>query len=121
MGLHPTRVGALPPQLAGLNLTNVNAQGLTVEAALSGDPELVVAACALDPLTSACLTLKQTRDMVAEALEAERQWLPQFEGKQPRPTPHIETPPGTDHHPVPLDPALAVVHRFGELAEKASG
>lgn len=119
-GLHPLRVGALPPQLAALNLTNVNTQGLAVEAAISGDPELVVAACALDPLTSACLTLKEVRDMVAEALDAEAQWLPQFEGKKVRPTPHIETPPGTKHADVPLDPALAVVHRFGELAEKAS-
>jgi len=91
-----------------------------VEAALTGDPELVVAAAALDPLTSACLTLKQARDVAAEMLEAEKQWLPQFAGKTLRPTPHIETPPGTAHASVPLDPALAVVHRFGELADKAS-
>ncbi|HNY86514.1 MAG TPA: alpha-glucosidase/alpha-galactosidase, partial [Candidatus Hydrogenedentes bacterium] len=120
MGLHPTFVGALPSQCAALNLTNVNVQGLSVEAAVSGDPELVVAACALDPLTSACLTLKQVRDMVADMLEAEKQWLPQFAGKSLRPAPHIDTPPGTPHASVPLDPALAVVHRFGELAEKAS-
>ncbi len=121
MGLHPTRVGKIPPQCAALNLTNVNVQGLTVEAAISGDPELVVAACALDPLTSATLTLKETRDMVADMLDAEAQWLPQFAGKKPLATPHIETPPGTPHAQVPLDPALAVVHRFGELAEKAQG
>lgn len=120
LGLHPVRVGALPAQLAALNQSNVTAQGLAVEAALTGDPELVVAAAALDPLTSACLTLKQARDMAAKMLEAEKQWLPQFAGKTLRPTPHIETPPGTAHAPVPLDPALAVVHRFGELADKAS-
>ncbi|NLV43233.1 MAG: alpha-galactosidase [Candidatus Hydrogenedentes bacterium] len=120
LGLHPVRVGALPAQLAALNQSNVTAQGLTVEAALTGDPELVVAAAALDPLTSACLTLKQARDVAAEMLEAEKQWLPQFAGKTLRPTPHIETPPGTAHASVPLDPALAVVHRFGELADKAS-
>lgn len=120
LGLHPVRVGALPAQLAALNQSNVTAQGLTVEAALTGDPELVVAAAALDPLTSACLTLKQARDMAAEMLAAEKQWLPQFAGKTLRPTPHIETPPGTAHASVPLDPALAVVHRFGELADKAS-
>lgn len=120
LGIHPTVVGALPPQLAALNQSNVTVQGLAVEAALTGDPELAVAACAMDPLTSACLTLKQTRDMVAEMLEAERQWLPQFAGKTVRPTPVISTPPGTAHVDVPLDPALAVVHRFGELAEKAT-
>ncbi|HOQ89880.1 MAG TPA: alpha-glucosidase/alpha-galactosidase, partial [Candidatus Hydrogenedentes bacterium] len=112
-------VGPLPSQCAALNMSNVTVQGLAVEAAVTGDPELVVAACALDPLTSACLTLKEIRDMVAEMLDAERQWLPQFEGRSPRPTPHIDTPPGTAHAPVPLDPALAVVHRFGELARRA--
>jgi len=101
-------------------MTNVNAQGLTVQAAVTGDPELVVAACALDPLTSACLTLSEVREMVAEMLDAEQQWLPQFAGKTLRATPHIETPEGTAHAQAPLDPALAVVHRFGELAQKAS-
>ena len=121
MGLHPTRVGALPPACAALNLMNVNAQGLTVEAAITGDPELAVAACAVDPLTSACLTLKETRDMVSEMIEAAREWLPQFGDKRVRSTPVISTPPGTKHAEVPLDPALAVVHRFGELAGKAGG
>ena len=121
MGLHPTVVGKLPSQCAAFNMTNVNVQGLAVEAAVSGDPDLVVAACALDPLTSACLTLAETRAMVSDMLEAEREWLPQFEGKSVRATPAIETPPGTAHAEVPLDPALAVVHRFGELAGKAAG
>ena len=74
----------------------------------------------MDPLTSAVLTLKEARDMASEMLEAEREWLPQFEGKAVRPAPDIPTPPGTAHVDVPLDPALAVVHRFGELADKAS-
>ncbi len=119
MGLHPTVVGKLPSQCAALNLTNVNVQGLTVEAAITGDPDLVVAACALDPLTSASRTLGEVRAMVSDMLEAEREWLPQFEGKKVRPTPLISTPAGTAHAEVPLDPALAVVHRFGELANKA--
>ena len=35
-GVQPTRIGALPPQLAALIRTNVNVQELTVEAALTG-------------------------------------------------------------------------------------
>ena len=119
MGFHPTFVGDLPVQLAALNQSNVTVQGLAVQAAMTGDPELAVAACAMDPLASAVLTLKESRDMVAEMLQAETRWLPQFKGKKPRPTPIILTPPGTKHVDVPLDPALAVVHRFGELAHKA--
>lgn len=120
-GFHPVAVGALPPQLAALNQSNVTVQGLAVRAAMDGDPELAMAACATDPLTSSVLTLKEVRDMACEMIEAEREWLPQLEGKQVRATPTIETPPGTEHVQVPLDPALAVVHRFGELADKASG
>ena len=119
LGIHPTVVGDLPVQCAALNQSNVSVQGLAVQAAITGDPELAVAACAMDPLTSAVLTLKEVRDMVTEMLAAEKQWLPQFTGKAPRATPTIATPPGTAHVDVPLDPALAVVHRFGELAEKA--
>lgn len=119
MGLHPTFMGDLPIQLAACNQTNVTVQGLAVEAALTGDPELAVAACALDPLAAAVCTLKDVRLMVDEMLEAEKQWLPQFAGKKPKSTPAIPTPPGTPHVDVPLDPALAVVHRFGELAQKA--
>jgi len=119
MGFHPTFVGDLPVQLAALNQSNVTVQGLAVQAAMTGDPELAVAACAMDPLASAVLTLKESRDMAAEMLQAEAKWLPQFKGKRLRSTPTIATPPGTKHVDVPLDPALAVVHRFGELAHKA--
>lgn len=52
-GVHRTIVGELPPQLAALNMTNINVQRLAVHAAYSGDPEDIVHAMALDPLTSA--------------------------------------------------------------------
>lgn len=116
-GMHPIHVGALPPQLAALNLTNVNVQGLAVEAALTGDPELVMNAVALDPLTSACLTLKEAREMTAEMLEASRQWLPQFEGRTLRPVPFISVPSDVVRAEVPVDPALAIGQRFVDLME----
>jgi alpha-galactosidase len=116
-GLHKTFVGDLPPQCAALNLTNINVQRLAVEAALTGDPEHIVHACALDPLTGAVLTLKEIRDMVAEMLEAEKQWLPQFAGKTLRPTPIISIPKDVQRAKVPIDPALAIFARFGELAQ----
>jgi alpha-galactosidase len=116
-GLHPVRIGDLPPQLAAVNQSNITVQLLAAEAAIKGDPELVVAAMAMDPLTSAVLTLKETRDMANEMLEDQREWLPQFEGKALNNVEIISTPPGTEGVPVPLDPALAIVHRFGKLAE----
>ncbi|HPD45610.1 MAG TPA: alpha-galactosidase [Anaerohalosphaeraceae bacterium] len=121
-GLHPLHVGDLPPQLAAMNQSNITVQQLAVEAGLTGDPEHIVHAIAMDPLTSACCTLKEVRDMAAEMLEAERQWLPQFAGKTLKATPTISIPKGVTPVDVPLDPALAIANRFQVLAEqKTSG
>ncbi|HUW55242.1 MAG TPA: alpha-glucosidase/alpha-galactosidase, partial [Planctomycetota bacterium] len=117
-GLHPARVGDLPPQCAALNQSNVTVQTLAVEAGMTGDPEHIMHAVAMDPLTSACCTLKEIRDMTAEMLEAERRWLPQFRGKKLKPVPTIDIPKDVRRAEVPLDPALAIAHRFGELAER---
>ena len=119
-GLHKTIVGDLPPQCAALNLTSINVQRLAVEAALSGDPEHIVHACSLDPLAGAVLTLKEIRDMAAEMLAAESQWLPQFAGKSLRSTPTISIPHSeaeVQRAHVPVDPALAIMARFGELGK----
>ena len=77
-GLQPTAVGALPPQCAAVNLTNVNVQALAVRAALEQNPAHIFHAVMLDPLTGALLTLEQIRLMVGEMLHAEAQWLPLF-------------------------------------------
>jgi len=116
-GLHPVRVGELPPQCAALNQSNITVQQLCADASFSGDPEHIMHAIAMDPLTSAVCTLAEIREMTNEMLEAERQWLPQFEGKTLRATPTVSIPPDVKAVEVPLDPALAIVHRFGELAE----
>lgn len=116
LGLHPTVVGNLPAQCAALNMTNVLVQGLTVEASITGDPELVMNAVALDPLTASVLTLKEIRDMVTEMLEAEAKYLPQFAGKTLRPVPAISIPKDVQRAEVPLDPALAIANRFMKLA-----
>ena len=119
-GLHPARVGALPPQLAALNQSNISVQELAVEAALSGDPERAMQAVALDPLTSAVCTLEEARRMTAEMLEAEREWLPGFEGRKLRSAPAIVIPEAVRPVDVPLDPALAIANRFGELAGRST-
>jgi len=116
-GLHATTVGDLPPQCAALNMTNVLVQGLAVEAAIKGDPELAMQAIAMDPLTAAVLTLHEIREMTREMLEAESKWLPQFAGKTLTPKPLISIPPGTKPADVPLDPALAIANRFVKLAQ----
>jgi alpha-galactosidase len=115
-GLQPVFVGKLPTQLAAVNMMDINVQLMASEAALEGDPEKLMMACAMDPLTSAVLTLQEIRDMTAEMLAAQREWLPQFAGKKLRPLGNIATPKGTVGVSVPLDPALAINNRFGKLA-----
>ncbi|HYW48211.1 MAG TPA: alpha-galactosidase [Bryobacteraceae bacterium] len=114
-GLRPTVVGELPAQCAALCTTNINVQSLAAEAALAGDPERLVQAAAMDPLTGAVCTLADIREMCAELLEAEREWLPQFAGRSVAPKPAIAIPAGCQAVDVPLDPALAIGKRFGTL------
>ena len=116
-GIHPLRLGELPMQLAALNQSNVTVQQLAVEAAFTGDPELAVAAIAMDPLTSAVCTLKQIREMASELLAAQRAWLPEFAGKNIKAVPAVDVTSHTRGIAVPLDPALAIANRFGELAQ----
>lgn len=115
-GLHPRTVGDLPIQCAALNQSNVTVQTLIVESALRGDPELAVQAIAMDPLTAACCTLEEIRNMTREMIEAERQWLPEFEGKTVKEVKRISIPTGTIGVETPIDPALAIANRFGKLA-----
>lgn len=114
-GLMRLPVGDLPSACAALNLTNINAQRLTVEAGMTGDPEAIVHALAVDPLTSAVLTLAEIRSLATDMLEAQRDWLPQFEGKHVTPRPHISLSAGLVRAQVPLDPALAVARRLSQL------
>jgi len=116
-GLHPVTIGDLPLPCAALNQSNVTVQQLVVEAALEGNPEYAMQAIAMDPLTSAVCTLKEVRDMTHEMMEAEKQWLPEFAGKALARRPIISIPDDLVGVDVPLDPALAIANRFGELAK----
>jgi alpha-galactosidase len=77
-GLQPTKIGALPPQLAALMQTNVNVQSLTVEAALTRRREHIYHAAMLDPHTSAELSLDQIWSLVDDLIAAHGDWLPQY-------------------------------------------
>jgi alpha-galactosidase len=77
-GVQPTRVGALPPQLAALMQTNINVQSLTVEAALTGKREHIYHAAMLDPHTAAELSLDQIWSLVDDLIAAHGDWLPQY-------------------------------------------
>ena len=69
-GIHPTRVGALPPVLAAMNMTNINTQLLPIEAARSRKKEDILRAVMLEPRCAAELTIDEMAKMVDELIEA---------------------------------------------------
>jgi len=77
-GVHPCVVGALPPQLAALNRSNIAVQELVVKGHLEGDKEAIYQAVALDPLTAAVCSLDEIWQMTDDMFAANERWLPQF-------------------------------------------
>ena len=77
-GIHPCRVGALPVQCAAMNMTNVNVQLLTIEAAHTLKKEHIYQAAMLDPHTAAELDIDSIRKMVDELIEAHGNYLPKY-------------------------------------------
>ncbi len=78
MGIHPCHVGALPPQLAAMNMTNINVQLLTIEAARTLKKEHIYHAAMLDPHTASELSIDDIVKMVDELIAAHGDWLPKF-------------------------------------------
>ncbi len=77
-GFNAVHVGALPQQLAALNNVSVAVEEMAVEAALTGNREMVFHAIAYDPLTAAVLSLAEIRKMVDALFRKNKAYLPQF-------------------------------------------
>ncbi len=77
-GIAPTYVGALPPQCAALNMTNINVQLLTIEAASTLKKDYIYQAALLDPHTSSELSIDDIVSLCDDLLEAHSGWLPEF-------------------------------------------
>ena len=73
-GIHPTYVGKLPVQCAAMNMTIINPQLLTIEAAVTGKKEHIYQAAMLDPHTAAELSIddiiKMCDELIAEHKKA---------------------------------------------------
>lgn len=68
-GITPDCKITLPVQLAAMNMTNINAQLLTIEAAVTGKKEHIYHALMLDPHTSSELSIKDIINMADELIE----------------------------------------------------
>jgi len=69
-GINPTVIGDLPTQLAAMNMTNINPQLLTIEAAVNKSRETLYQAAMLEPHTAAELSIDDIVAMCDELLEA---------------------------------------------------
>lgn len=78
LGIHPTRVGQLPTACAALNMTNINTQLMTIEAARSRKLDDVYLAAMIDPHTAGELDIDTIVKMVNELIEAHGDYLPEF-------------------------------------------
>ena len=78
LGIQPTVVGKLPVQLAAMNMTNINPQLLTIEAAVTKKKEYIYQAAMLDPHTSSELSIDDIVAMCDELIEAHKGWLPEY-------------------------------------------
>jgi alpha-galactosidase len=76
-GVHPHAVGALPAQCAALNSAFLAVCGLTVQAALEGDPRRVRQAAMLDPNTAASLPVEQIWQLCDALVAAHGDLLPE--------------------------------------------
>lgn len=78
MGVHPCHVGRLPVQCAAMNMTNINVQLLTIEAAVTHKKEHIYQAAMLDPHTGSELDMDTIVRMVDDLIETHGSWLPRY-------------------------------------------
>ena len=77
-GVNPCRVGALPLQLAAMNVTNINAQLLAIEAARTRKREDIYHAAMLDPHTAAELSIDDIVKMCDELIDAHGDYMKMY-------------------------------------------
>lgn len=77
-GITPCYVGELPLQLAAMNMTNINTQLLTIEAARTKSRETLYQAAMMDPHTASELSIDDIVSLCDELLEAHKDWLPEY-------------------------------------------
>ncbi len=77
-GINPCFVGELPVQCAAMNMTNINVQLLTIEAAHTLKKEHIYQAAMLDPHTGSELDIDTIKKMVDDLIETHGDWLPKY-------------------------------------------
>ncbi len=77
-GISPCRVGELPPQLAAMNMSNINVQLLSIEAARTRNRQHIYHAAMMDPHTAAELSLDEIIAMCDELIAAHGAYMEMY-------------------------------------------
>ena len=77
-GVTPTIQGDLPVQLAAMNMTNINVQLLTIEAAVTKKKDHIYQAAMLDPHTSSELSIDDIVALCDDLIKEHGRWLPEY-------------------------------------------
>ncbi|MBE6385146.1 MAG: alpha-glucosidase/alpha-galactosidase [Lentisphaerae bacterium] len=77
-GVQGTFIGDLPTQCAAMNMTNINVQLLTIEAALTLKKERIYQAALMDPHTAAELPVDKIIKMCDALIDAHGDMLPKY-------------------------------------------
>ncbi len=77
-GVMPCHAGRLPVQLAAMNMTNINAQLMTIEAAITKKRENIYQAAMLEPHTAAELSIDDIVRMCDELIDAHGDYMKEY-------------------------------------------
>ncbi len=77
-GIQPCHIGRLPVQLASMNMTNINVQLMTIEAAVTKKREHIYQAAMLDPHTAAELSIDDIVKMCDELIDAHGDYMKEY-------------------------------------------
>lgn len=78
-GVTPCHIGRLPVQLAAMNMSNINPQLLTIEAAVTKDRQHIYHAAMMDPHTGAELSIEDIKKMCDELIDAHGDYMADFQ------------------------------------------
>ena len=77
-GIHVEGVYTLPPQISALVGHSAKLEEMAVQAAISGDPDLVFQAVLQDPLTASVCSMQEIHDMVQDMFDQNADYLGYF-------------------------------------------
>jgi alpha-galactosidase len=77
-GVTPCFAGALPEQLAALNMTHIAVHAMVLKAAETLEKKYIYMAAYLDPHTRDQLTFDEIKSLCDDLIEAHGEWLPKF-------------------------------------------